>query len=345
MSPEMPHQQGDEAQYSLQTTRNVGTVQEAATEVVRHFPPEGACSRHGWIHRGVAIASCRKRRVFGAGGASRLTEGHRTPPMSRDRTDVLHGILGLLGDAGSERDLLTNPGRRRDLVVESVGWSGGIQRPRSRGRWTMADETSNLVDGEGESWGDDPINARPSSSYPELGGAFTPLYQRSNELGVASRMVEVGRIGPRGRSADFAVDDPDKFVSALRAAGPAVAARWSRAQRSLPVLSCPGGGPLLAATIFEDLPAEISEDAAATVGDDLVVGAPLIGTSRSKNLRDLRDRRSAAVGGSRVGRWSRSSIQAVPAAAEQELHAWGCAGYGQVRVAMTGPGQRHRPSR
>jgi hypothetical protein len=68
--------------------------------------------------------------------------------------------------------------------------------------------------------------------------------------------------------------------------------------------------------------AEISEDAPATVGDDLVVGGPLIGTSRSKSLRDLRDRRLAAVDGSRVGWWLRGSIQAVSAAAEQELHAW-----------------------
>jgi hypothetical protein len=59
--------------------------------------------------------------------------------------------------------------------------------------------------------------------------------------------------------------------------------------------SCRIGESLLAATIFEDLPAEMSEDAAATVGDDLVVGSTLIGTSRSKNLRDLRDRRLAAV--------------------------------------------------
>jgi len=54
-----------------------------------------------------------------------------------------------------------------------------------------------------------------SGSYADLGGAFTPLYRRLKELGVAGRIVAIGKIGPRGRSADFAVDDPDHFVRDL----------------------------------------------------------------------------------------------------------------------------------
>ena len=58
-----------------------------------------------------------------------------------------------------------------------------------------------------------------SVSYPDLGGAFTPLYQRLRELGVASCITEIGKIGPRGRSADFAVDDPGRFLDAIRDTG------------------------------------------------------------------------------------------------------------------------------
>jgi NRPS condensation-like uncharacterized protein len=61
--------------------------------------------------------------------------------------------------------------------------------------------------------------AAPAGPYPDLGGAFTPLFQRLRELGVATRVVHMGKIGPRGRSADFVVDDPEQFVRELEATG------------------------------------------------------------------------------------------------------------------------------
>lgn len=64
--------------------------------------------------------------------------------------------------------------------------------------------------------GESAAPAKPLGSYPDLGGAFTPLYRRLTELGVAGRIVGIGKIGPRGRSADFAVDDPGQFLDALR---------------------------------------------------------------------------------------------------------------------------------
>src|SRR5712691_8927929 len=60
---------------------------------------------------------------------------------------------------------------------------------------------------------------RASGSYPDLGGAFTPLYRRLQELGVASRITEIGKIGPRGRSADFSVDDPARFLRDVESSG------------------------------------------------------------------------------------------------------------------------------
>jgi len=54
-------------------------------------------------------------------------------------------------------------------------------------------------------------------SHADLGGAFTPLYQRLVELGVAGRIV--GKIGPRGCSADFAVDEPGAFLRDLETSG------------------------------------------------------------------------------------------------------------------------------
>ncbi|HEY8201944.1 MAG TPA: hypothetical protein VII47_11380, partial [Actinomycetota bacterium] len=60
---------------------------------------------------------------------------------------------------------------------------------------------------------------RASGPYPDLGGAFTPLYQRLVELGVATRITHMGKIGPRGRSADFLVDDPAGFLRDLEATG------------------------------------------------------------------------------------------------------------------------------
>jgi NRPS condensation-like uncharacterized protein len=66
---------------------------------------------------------------------------------------------------------------------------------------------------------DDVAQRAPSGAYPDLGGAFTPLYQRLQELGVASRVVHVGKIGPRGRSADFFVDDATAFLADLERSG------------------------------------------------------------------------------------------------------------------------------
>jgi len=59
----------------------------------------------------------------------------------------------------------------------------------------------------------------PSRFHADLGGAFTPLYQRLVELGVAGRIVEIGKIGPRGCSADFAVDEPGAFLRDLETSG------------------------------------------------------------------------------------------------------------------------------
>lgn len=66
---------------------------------------------------------------------------------------------------------------------------------------------------------DDAPQQPQSRAYPDLGGAFTPLYQRLQELGVASRVVHVGKIGPRGRSADFVVDDATAFLDDLERTG------------------------------------------------------------------------------------------------------------------------------
>lgn len=62
-------------------------------------------------------------------------------------------------------------------------------------------------------------SSSPSRAAADLGGAFTPLYQRLLELGVAARLVDIGKIGPRGRSADFEVDDPGQFIDALKGSG------------------------------------------------------------------------------------------------------------------------------
>ncbi|MEX2586681.1 MAG: hypothetical protein WD602_01630 [Actinomycetota bacterium] len=58
-----------------------------------------------------------------------------------------------------------------------------------------------------------------SRSYPDLGGTFTPLYRRLQELGLAKYVTHVGKIGPRGRSADFFVEDRDSFIAVLKDAG------------------------------------------------------------------------------------------------------------------------------
>src|ERR1051326_565222 len=62
-------------------------------------------------------------------------------------------------------------------------------------------------------------SSSPFRAASDLGGAFTPLSQRLQDLGVAARIVEIGKIGPRGRSADFAVDDPEAFINALKSSG------------------------------------------------------------------------------------------------------------------------------
>ena len=66
---------------------------------------------------------------------------------------------------------------------------------------------------------DEANRKRPSHFHADLGGAFTPLYQRLVEVGIAGRIVEIGKIGPRGCSADFAVDDPGAFLHDLQASG------------------------------------------------------------------------------------------------------------------------------
>src|SRR5207249_708738 len=66
---------------------------------------------------------------------------------------------------------------------------------------------------------DDVPQRPPSGAYPDLGGTFTPLYQRLQELGVASRVVHVGKIGPRGRSADVVVDNAIAFLDDLERTG------------------------------------------------------------------------------------------------------------------------------
>ncbi|MGH2689830.1 MAG: hypothetical protein ACRDKW_13650 [Actinomycetota bacterium] len=65
-------------------------------------------------------------------------------------------------------------------------------------------------------------NDRPSQrsgAYAEFGGTFTPLFRRLEEMGLASRVVHMGKIGPRGRSADFVVDDARAFLADLEATG------------------------------------------------------------------------------------------------------------------------------
>jgi NRPS condensation-like uncharacterized protein len=86
-----------------------------------------------------------------------------------------------------------------------------VRRGRQRHGFSVGDE------GQASEEGAPPTPA--VGPYPDLGGSFTPLYQRLLELGVASRITEFGKIGPRGRSADFAVDDPEQFIKDVRNTG------------------------------------------------------------------------------------------------------------------------------
>lgn len=83
----------------------------------------------------------------------------------------------------------------------------------------MDDPISQQAAGPEGSHSDEVPQIPPTGAYPDLGGAFTPLYQRLQEFGVASRITEIGKIGPRGRSADFAVEDPGQFLQAIRSTG------------------------------------------------------------------------------------------------------------------------------
>lgn len=80
--------------------------------------------------------------------------------------------------------------------------------PGAGGRWNVRPKGEETITSE-----------TTHSAGPDLGGAFTPLYQRLRELKVASRIIDVGRIGPRGRSADFMVDDRAAFLRDLQASG------------------------------------------------------------------------------------------------------------------------------